>query len=167
MKTTCLILASVLACNTVKAPEPERPKLSFAEGICAGIFIGVFAGLSIWVVYRCASNIHIPVPDTNQPPDWVIEPPPPPEPPTNNVVTNNVAKLEAGNTVWGQPLASGQMGYVIRLEGSDNLSNWTHIGTLQGAGQNWRLWSPEWRLLSSGGTNLTAPFTNTFYRTAL
>lgn len=172
MKTTALILAGLLACNTVKAPEPE-PKMTFAEGVCAGLFLGCFAGCCIYVVWRCAQNIHVPPPETNDPPVWV-DPPPPPPPDTNNLPTNSVAKIPqiiTGNAGAVYDLGTGTKGYLTTVEASDNLKDWHTLCHLQGyvggSGQSWVAYSLDWHPIGSGSTLIPMTLTNKFYRTKL
>ena len=171
MKKTSLLLAALLLAQNVKAPEPE-PKMSFAEGICAGVFLGAFCGMAVFLVWKCASLVPPPPNSDTNPPSWTV---PSPEPPTNNLPTNappvRIPVLNSGNSGISYDLGGGVRGYLATVQGSDDLKEWTTLVHVQGyvtaSSQSWMAWTPDWKPLATGSERLEVTLTNRFYRTIL
>lgn len=181
MKTISLIIALLLFTQTTKAPVSNfastneaakmdmPPKLTFVEGICAGVVIGFLGGMSIYLVWKCANMIPPVQQDTNDPPVWVYPPPPPP-PETNNTPTNQPAKipvLKAEESGLQLRLGPDVTGYLTTLQGSDDLKNWRTVAHIQGYAQGTNQWftayDTNWQAIAAG-PSLFIPTHNTFYR---
>ncbi len=170
MKTITAITLAMLLAFTAKAPEPQ-PKMTLIAGVCAGVVIGFLGGLSIYLVYKCATLIPPVVQDTN-PPSWTVPPPEPPAdtnaPPTNSPVKIPVLQVE--NSAQTVTLGPGWTGYLTTLEGSDDLKAWgivAHVQTYATGTNSWSVaYDSNWVSVAAG-PSLFLQSSNRFYRTVL
>jgi hypothetical protein len=99
MKLASLILAQILFFFPASSEEVKtdtQPKMTFVEGMCAGVVLGLVSGITIVVAIRCWQKPPPIVQSTNAP-AWTVLPPagtnaPPPG-------TNATATIDAGDAV--------------------------------------------------------------------
>lgn len=164
-KLTTIFICCLMAIN---CRAPEKPKMTFVEGVCAGVVVGLMAGAAIYVVFRCASILPpLPAPETNAPP---FEPPPAltNNPATNNPPTGKIPVLETGPSGQSFALGHGLTGFLTTLQGSDDLDRWSDVATIQGwsdgTNSQWVAWNTNGMMLAAGAT-LFLQSSNRFYRT--
>lgn len=152
MKRTALLLSALLLTQTAKADEP--PKMTFVEGMCAGVVLGLVSGAVIVVAIRCWQRPPPLVQSTNAP-AWTTLPPGTNAPPAG---TNNAAIIDSGDAVEHVDISmlgiGADEGMRFIVESSDDAKNFKPLyevriwQTIDGSFTASAAYSPEGRFIS-------------------
>ena len=114
-----LILAmSIFSASSEEAKTDTQPKMTFVEGMCAGVVLGLASGVVIVVAIRCWQRPPPLVQGTNAP-AWTTLPPAGTNSPPAGTNTAT-ATIDAGNAVEHVTLTNGMEGMRFVVESSDD-----------------------------------------------
>lgn len=128
---TAALVASLITLPATSHEQDPPPIMSFGEGLCVGLIIGVAVDVCVVVGVNCYKKWKN-TPPPEPPPGWIITNTPPSLPPLTNSVTNRVAgTLVASNSVSWYAASYGAM-FETTIEARSIGGTWAPVCKVRG-----------------------------------